>query len=261
MTALSSHPVEEMLKRRGFEVQLKNPREYLFFPEASGEAEDLLYGMLRKYSFRIFVRDIIKRKGSFALADLTRYTGEEAAAGYAEFLLGLKLIEPKGSGLYRLKAEAVFSFGDTLEWLVAKIFEREFASPALWGLRLKGVEAGGDYDCIASVEGRLIYVEAKSSPPKNVEEAEVAAFLRRAEALKPSAAIFLEDTMLRMKDKIVPMFEALVGDREVKRVESETFSIGDKVFITNSGRDMAANMGLCLRHVLSPEGAWDIKGP
>lgn len=256
MAVIPIHPVEEMLKRRGFEVQLKNPRDYLFFPDAPEEAEDLLYGMLRRYSFRICIRDIIRKKESFSLADLTRYTYEEVAAGYIDFLLGLNLIEPKGSGSYRLRAKKIFSFGDTLEWLVAKIFEKELASPALWGLRLKGAEAGGDYDCIASVEGRLVYVEAKSSPPKNIEEAEVAAFLKRAEALKPFGAIFLEDTMLRMKDKIVPFFESLAGKREVKRVESETFSIEDKVFITNSGRDIAANIGLCVRRLLEPDGFW-----
>lgn len=261
MTALSGHPVEDMLKRRGFEVQLRNPREYLFFPDATEEVEDLLYGMLRRYSFRIFIRDVIKKKESFSAGDLTRYTGQELAGEYLGFLMGLKLIEENGPSSYRLKAREIFSFGDTLEWLVARIFEREFASPALWGLRLKGAEAGGDYDCIASVEGRLVYVETKSSPPKNIEEAEVSAFLKRAEALKPYGAIFLEDTMLRMKDKIVPFFEGLVEGREVKRVESETFSIDDKVFITNSGRDIAANLGLCVRHMLSPEGFWDIKGP
>lgn len=257
MTVIPGHPVEEMLKRRGFEIQIKNPTQYLFFPPSvSGETEDALYRMLRRYSFRIFMRDVIKKKESFSVTDLTRYTGEEVAAEYIEFLLGLRLVKENGPGLYSLKAKEVFSFGDTLEWLAAKIFERELSSPALWGLRLKGAEAGGDYDCVASVEGRLVYVEAKSSPPKNVEEAEVAAFLKRAEALKPSAAIFLEDTMLRMKDKIVPIFESLAAGKDVKRVESETFSIEDKVFITNSGRDIGANIALCVRRVLERDGFW-----
>ncbi len=257
MTAIPCHPVEEMLKRRGFEIQIKNPTQYLFFPPSvSGEAEDALYLMLRRYSFRIFMRDVIKNKESFSLPDLTRYTGMALANEYIESLLGLRLIEENGPGLYRLKAKEVFSFGDTLEWLVAKIFERELSSHALWGLCLKGAEAGGDYDCVASVEGRLVYVEAKSSPPKNVEEAEVAAFLKRAEALKPYGAIFLEDTMLRMKDKIVPIFESLVEGRDVKRVESETFSVEDKVFITNSGRDIAANIALCVRRLLERDGFW-----
>lgn len=245
-----------MLRRRGFEVKLKNPTEYLFFPPGLEEPfEEELYGMLKKYSFRILIRDVIKKKRSFRAEDLLKYSTREWVDRYIEFLLSRGVIEGLGKGLFRLKTEAVFSFGDTLEWFVANVFEREFSSPALWGVRLAAASAGGDYDVIASVEGELVYVEVKSSPPKNVEEAEVAAFLKRARSLRPSIAIFLEDTTLRMKDKIVPMFEgALEGEGfRVERLIEETFSIGGRVYITNSAPDMIGNIGYCLRDRLTRE--------
>ncbi|MBI5588385.1 MAG: hypothetical protein HY889_08485 [Deltaproteobacteria bacterium] len=251
--------VAAMLKRRGFEVILKNPTEYLFFPPDLDEPfEDELYEMLKKYSFRIFIRDVIKNRKSFEAKDLLKYSTREWVERYIGFLLERSVIKALGSGRYRLKSEAVFSFGDTLEWFVANIFEREFISSALWGVRLKGVEAGGDYDVVASVEGELVYVEVKSSPPKNIEEAEVAAFLKRTEGLKPALAIFLEDTTLRMKDKIVPIFEGLLKGRglPVARVREETFSIEEKVFITNSKPDMISNIGACIRRHLAPEDFW-----
>lgn len=255
----SGHPAAAMLKRRGFEVLLKNPTEYLFFPpDLDKPFEDELYEMLKKYSFRIFIRDVIKNKKSFGVDDLLKYSTREWVERYVEFLLERGVIRKIGEGRYRLKSEAVFSFGDTLEWFVANVFEREFFSPALWGVRLGGVSAGGDYDTIASVEGRLVYVEVKSSPPKNIEEVEVAAFLERTEALSPSAAIFLEDTRLRMKDKIVPIFEGLLKERgyKVRRLQEETFSIEDKVFITNSNPDIVSNLGFCLKYHLSSKGFW-----
>lgn len=250
-------PVTEMLKRRGFEVILKNPTEYLFFPPGlEAGFEDELYGMLRKYSFRIFIRDVIKNKKSFSAEDLLKYSTRQWVDEYIGFLMKKGVIEDSEHGRYRLRAEAVFSFGDTLEWFAANVFEREFSSPALWGVRLKGANFGGDYDVIAAVEGRLVYVEVKSSPPKNVEEAEVAAFIKRTEALKPSLAIFLEDTRLRMKDKIVPFFESILRDRTVERVEEEVFTIGGKIYIANSKPDMIGNLALCLKRHLSPESFW-----
>lgn len=247
-----------MLMRRGFEVLLSNPAQYLLFPPGLNSAfEDELYLMLRKYSFRIFAREVIKRRKSFRAEELLKYSTLEWVEKYLSFLFGLGVIDKTDDGAYRLKSEAVFSFGDTLEWFVARVFEREFASPALWGVRLSGVSSGGDYDVVAVVESRLVYVEVKSSPPKNIEEQDIAAFLSRVYALKPSLAIFLEDTKLRMKDKIVPIFESMLKGRDIKRVQSETFSIDEKIFVTNSAPGLTANLSLCLKEHLAPKDFWD----
>lgn len=251
------HPVAEMLRRRGFEVILSNPTAYLFFPPDLDEAfEEEIYTLLKKYSFRIFVREVIKNRRSFRADDLIKYSTIEWAERYLAFLLEKGVVEALGQGEFRLRTEAAFSFGDTLEWFVARVFEREFASPALWGVRARNVSSGGDYDVIAGVEGKLVYVEVKSSPPKNIEEAEVAAFLARTEALKPSLAVFLEDTELRMKDKLVPLFENLLKGRTIRRVREETFSIDDKMFITNSDPGIVANLALCLKTHLTPGSFW-----
>ena len=253
-----NHPVREMLRRRGFEVLLSNPTQYLLFPPGLDSAfEDELYLMLRKYSFRIFAREVIKRRKSFRAEELLKYSTIEWVEKYLSFLFGLGVIEKTEDGAYRLKSEAVFSFGDTLEWFVARVFEREFSSPALWGVRLAGVSAGGDYDVVAAVEGRLVYVEVKSSPPKNIEEQDIAAFLSRVYALRPSLAVFLEDTRLRMKDKIIPFFESMLEGRAIRRVQGETFSVGEKVFVTNSVPGLAANLSLCVKELLTPGDFWD----
>lgn len=252
------HLVREMLSRRGFEVLLANPEQSLLFPPGLDAAfEDELYLMLRKYSFRIFAREVIKRRASFRAEDLLKYSTLEWVEKYLSFLFGLGVIEKTGEGGFRLRSEAVFSFGDTLEWFVAKVFERELSSPALWGVRLAGVSSGGDYDVVASVEGRLVYVEVKSSPPKNIEEADVAAFLGRVYSLKPAFAIFLEDTRLRMKDKIIPFFEPMLEGREIRRLQGETFSAENRIFITNCVPGLAVNIALCVREYLSREGFWD----
>ena len=96
-------------------------------------------------------------------------------------------------------------------------------------------------------------MEVKSSPPKHVVAEEVSAFLDRVSALSPAGAIFLEDTGLRMADKIVPMFTAALAARGLPpphRVQGEMFAAGERVFIVNSKPDLARNLGASLRKLL-----------
>lgn len=243
-----------MLKRRGYKIIAANPRDKLFFPkDRFNSFDEDIYELLKKYSFRIFMRDVIKNKQSFTSHDLLKYVSRECVHDYIRFLLEKNIIETKKDGAYRLKKKSVYSFGETLEWFVAKTFEKEFSAEAMWGVRLKGGKSGGDYDVLATFENRIVYVEVKSSPPANVAEREIITFLERTGELNPSLSIFLEDTQLRMKDKMVPFFENAVKEKglQVKRLRDEIFAMGTTIYITNSKRDLAANLAFCIRHHLT----------
>jgi hypothetical protein len=65
--------------------------------------------------------------------------------------------------------------------------------------------------------------------------------------LSPEISIFFVDTELRMKDKIVLMFEEELKERypeppKVTRMEKELFQILDKIFIINAKDSIAANI-------------------
>ncbi len=249
--------VRMMLKRRGFSILKENPTEYLIFPrDMAPEDVDQLYEMMKKYSFRLFLRDVIKKRHTFGVEELVRYSTRQWVERYVELLVRLGIVERVDDG-YRLKRQEVSSFGDTLEWFVSAVMEREFGADTLWGVRLGGVECGGDFDVIAGFEGRLLYVEVKSSPPGNIEEEGVVEFIKRVETLKPHVAIFLNDTRLRMKDKIVPFFESYFKEKGqgVERLKGELFGIKDRLFIANSTPDMVSNLGFCLERYLK-SGFW-----
>jgi hypothetical protein len=80
----------------------------------------------------------------------------------------------------------------------------------------------------------------------------VAAFFDRLEALLPDMAIFLEDTKLRMPDKLVKMFELEIARRlspdppVLERVEGEIFTIRKRVFLANTAPDLVRAIGICL---------------
>ena len=260
-----------MLRRRGIRAMKYAPRQGMMLPEGCPrETEDALYRLMAKYSFRLFLRDVITHIDDLRMEHLTKYCSQNAAQRYLAALLQQKMlreIAPREHvpAAYRLTNERVRNIGGTLEWFVAEALRREFGCSAAWGMRLKASGAGGDYDVIASVEGRLAYIEVKSSPPKHLEFSEIHAFFERVMTLRPELAIFLEDTHLRMNDKLVPLFEEELRQRfgsraaqdcPVCRLKDELFAIRDAVFLINTKPDLIGNIGVCLAQFLGSRSMW-----
>jgi hypothetical protein len=255
-----SSPVERLLRMRGIRVFRKNPTDRLFFPsDLSGSYQTRFYEMMKRYSFRLVLRDMIKNQDGFRIRDLTHYCSSKVVRGYCEILCDMGVIIKSGRASYQTGVRPLYSFGPTLEWFIAEMFKREFASPALYGVSVKKTRSGGDYDVMASWNQRLVYAEVKSSPPKGVEQAEISTFFSRLEDLLPDVAILFNDTQLRMKDKLVVMFEEALSRRyggesktlyPVERLVEELFHIGHCIFIVNSKKDVVENFGTCLRDYL-----------
>lgn len=241
-----------MLARRGFDVYRTGRAEDVIGPlNNSGDSAEVFYRRMHRYSFRLFLRDVIKYQDGFAPEGLVRYSALPVVTEYTRYLLDAGILEPAGTGRYRVAGEGFRSFGPTLEWYTAEVFRREYGADAVWGVRFKGARGGGDYDVLASVEGRLVYAEVKSSPPKQIYDSEVAAFISRTCELSAGLSLFIMDTELRMKDKVVPMFEHALPDTPlagtpVMRFKDELFNAGPSLFILNSKDGLAANIGRVL---------------
>jgi hypothetical protein len=237
-------PLSILLKRRGFRIYRKEPSEDLLLPAKKFQND--YYELMKKYSFRLFLRDVIKHQDFFTLDNVTRYATAEVTRGYVEYLIKVALVE-KVSDSFKLSLRPIKSFGETLEWFVSEIFKVEFAAEAVWGIKFKRPKVGGDYDLIAKVDGSILYMEIKSSPPKQIYQKEIIAFFDRLADLLPEIGIFFVDTELRMKDKIVTMFEEELREKyahppKITRIEKELFQIEDKIFIMNAKDSIAANI-------------------
>jgi len=237
--------LETILKRRGFRVFKKEPADDLLVPDEPFLGS--FFDMLHKYSFRLLLRDVIKHQDRFTLEQVTRYSTARVIRSYLGYLREIRLITEGAAG-YVLSRSGITSFGPTLEWYIAELLKREFGAEVLWGVKFKRPKVGGDYDVLAKLDGSLLYVEVKSSPPKQVTDSEVAAFLDRVEDLAPELSIFLMDTELRMKDKLVPMFEQELAKRSsepppVLRLERELFHVQERIFIVNAKENIGRNIG------------------
>jgi hypothetical protein len=245
--------VEAMLARRGLAVSKAGRAGECLLPEPP--CLDGYYARLTRYSFRLLLRDVIKRRERITARALARYASEDSAAGDIAYLASVGLLAREGGlappgDAWRL-ARPVPGFGPTLEWYVAEVLRRELLAPVLTDVRLGPPGPGGDYDVLAGLDGALLYVEAKSSPPKQVYAPEVAAFLERVAVLAPEIAVFLVDTRLGMGEKIVPMFEEELARRPghavIARLQRGIFHVRSRVFVANSEPGIAANLAAILR--------------
>ncbi|MBI4698511.1 MAG: hypothetical protein HY758_06255, partial [Nitrospirae bacterium] len=150
-----------LLERRGFRIYKKEPSDDLLLPSAKYGSQ--YYDKLKKYSFRLFLRDVIKHQDFFILEKVTRYSTREVTSGYIDFLLKASIAE-KSYGGYRLRKRPVKSFGETLEWFTAQLIRKEFHAEAIWGAKFKRPKVGGDYDLLAKIDSSILYMEIKSSP-------------------------------------------------------------------------------------------------
>jgi len=236
--------VRAALRRRGLAWNGERDPTPLLVPRARRWRERH-YELLHHYSYRLFLRDVLKHPDALSPATLGRYVSAAVAARYLRFLASAGLLA-RG----RLRDRRTVSFGGTLEWYVAELLAREYGCATAHGVRIAHAAHGGDYDVVACAEGALIYVETKSAPPRQIVQGEVSAFLDRIETLRPDIALFVADTTLRMRDKLVPLFAAETARRALPwtadRLAHETWRVGPEVYLVNADPDLGRNLGLCL---------------
>jgi hypothetical protein len=234
-----------MLRRRGLDPRPSVPD--LPFPSDLDEAlAERIARRLGHYAFRLFLRGAILARGPFRPATATRYVSPAQARAMADELVTLTLAETAGGGRYRLRSPPR-TFGGTLEWWVGRELGRRLGFDVATGVRSGARGVGGDLDVVAAAEGKLVYLELKSSPPKHIAQGEVTAFFRRVRALRPDVAVFAVDTALRLSDKVVPMLAAALRHDGAPapapvRLSRENWALTPHVYTVNARQDLIDNI-------------------
>ena len=287
--------LQRMCRGRGLVIDRINPREDLLLPPSCSPEHLVLYkNLLDHYAVRLILREVIKSESVTQWQrnrkSLERFCDPEALDSFLSSLEGLGVIKDI-QGRNPSSWTFVRSFGPTYEWYVSRVISADLGCPAAWGVRFAEMLSGGDHDVIASVSGRFLYLEAKTAPPKHIEQPEISGFVRRLFDIAPDIAIFHNDTHLRMKDKIVPMLEEgieqfrvhppsprlrrtgspesrerslplkanhsrLIGKQgRFSRLEREIFQLDSCIYVINSKPDLRRNLVVVLRHHFRAENA------
>jgi hypothetical protein len=238
-----------MLRRRGFHPK-PWPPDLPFPPLFDEPSQVALARRLDHYAFRLFLRGAIQHPSGFRPALATRYVEAAPARAMAEALVGLGLAERASRGRYRL-LHPPRSFGGTLEWYLARELADRLGFDVATALRFGAPGVGGDLDVVAAAEGRLLYAEAKSSPPRQITEEEVRAFFDRLEALRPDLALFVVDTALRLGDKVVPMMAGELARRTGRRgvpgrLLREVWRLAPGLFAVGAKGHLVANVAVAV---------------
>lgn len=235
-----------MLVRRGFQATVA-PLDLPFPADLDAATTERLAERLGHYAFRLFLRGAILRRGSFTPAEATRYLEAAQATEMAEELVALGLAAREEGGRYRL-LHPVRNFGGTLEWYVARELRGRLGFDVAAGVKFHAPQVGGDLDVVAAAEGRLLYLEMKSSPPKHLAPDEVGAFFRRVRALRPHVAVFVMDTALRLSDKVLPQLQAELTPPapEPRRVLREVWALTPYLYVVNARQDLMTNVGIAI---------------
>jgi hypothetical protein len=238
-----------MLVRRGLDPTRSRP-DLPFDPAWPEPALDAVAARLDHYAFRLFLRGAILSPAGFEPSDASRFLPAAEARRCAEDCVALGLAERRPDGRYRLLRRAR-TFGGTLEWWVGRELERRLGLEVATGIRSGARGVGGDLDVVACAEGRLLYLELKSGPPKHLTPAEVGAFLRRRRAVRPDLALFVIDTALRLSDKVVPLLLTClerdgIAPPAPRRLAHEAFALGPHLYLVGAKEDLLDNAALAI---------------
>jgi len=234
-----------MLVRRGLDPSLARP-DLPFDPGMSEERLEAIAARLGHYAFRLFLRGAILAPAGFLPSEASRYLERDRAQALAEDCVALGLAERISDGRYRLLTRAR-SFGGTLEWWVGRELSTRLGVEVATGVRSGARGIGGDLDLVAAIEGKLLYVELKSGPPKHLTDVEVGAFLRRLRALRPELALFVMDTALRLSDKVLPMFEKALFPQGALppgpgRIVRDTWALTPHLYLVSAKENLIENV-------------------
>lgn len=236
-----------MLVRRGFVEVSRAKLDLPFDPETHPAAlQDRFAESLRHYAFRLFLRGAIQRPDGFLPDEASRFLSPEHSREMAVRLVELGLADQDGER-YRL-VHPPNSFGGTLEWYVGWELAQRLRFEVAVGVKFHAPGVGGDLDVVAAAEGRLVYVELKSSPPKHLSPPEVSAFYDRVRALRPDVTLFVVDTALRLGDRVIPLLDDVRRKRAsapvepARRIERELWAITPHVFVVNARPDLFGNV-------------------
>jgi hypothetical protein len=247
-----------MLVRRGLQPGIS--AEDSFLSQLDETRADKLAGWLDHYAFRLFLRGAIQNRQRFKPGETTRYLTQDQSRMYVQALVDLGLAENIGQDSYKLKW-AARNFGGVLEWYVSRELVRRYGFDVATGVKLHVRGGGGDLDVVAAAEGKLIYLELKSSPPRNLMMSEVSSFWGRLALLHPDLSIFVVDTALRLSDKVLPMLADAsehcgFGRIVPKRVAAQLWALTPHIYVVNGSRDLMTNVGKAIAagfFTLSPE--------
>lgn len=255
--------VASILASRGHEVMIAADPLRTFYrgPERGGDDYQELLRLLRHRSFRKVLRKITYMDGPIRPAELESIAGTKVRS-YVDFLCTSGAATLIGDEI--VVAKGIDNFGPTLEWYLAQTIHWDLQGSANWSVNLKECPHG-DFDVLAWLPP-LVYVECKTSDPRDISSKEIVKFLERGQWLAPELAVMLVDTEDDLETvELIDRFEGILRDAMIRRrgsnrplrarrffapteVHPGAYFGHERFYITNSRPTILEALRVCIRH-------------
>ncbi len=238
--------IEKLLEIRGLEVVRTAEKKYFY-------QENYLFELFKSYYFRRILHDVLTLEviDGKAIEKLSKKWGDSVTKELeliAEFGFAKKTKDSIFISNY-----PVSYLGELLEWFIGKFLGDILHLEVMTGVRIGGLDSGGDVDVLSRIGTKLIAIECKESPPNNVPVSEMQAMLFRKTKIKPDIFIFLIDTTLSINRNILDNLRWITRSKCI-RVHEGVYKFDDNLFVVSAKRSLLHNLEITIREGIN--GLW-----
>ena len=238
--------IEKLLEIRGFKIVRTAERKHFY-------DEDYLFELFKSYYFRRILHDVltIGTIDSKAIEKLSKKWGDSVTKEL-ELIVNFRFANQTKEGILVSNYSASY-MGEMLEWFIGKFLSDILHLEVMTGVRIGGLDNGGDIDVLSRIGTKLIAIECKESPPNNVPVSEMQAMYLRNTKVKPDIFIFLIDTTLSIKRNILDNLEWITKSK-YKRIHEGIYKFDNDLFVINAKRSLLHNLEIAIREGVN--GLW-----
>lgn len=238
--------IEKLLEIRGFKIVRSAEKKHFY-------DEDYLFNLFKSYYFRRILHDVLTLGTieSEAIEKLSKKWGGSVSKEL-ELIVTFGFAKKTKEGILVSNYSASY-MGEMLEWFIGKFLSDILHLEVITGVRIGGLDNGGDIDVLSRIGTKLIAIECKESPPNNVPVSEMQAMYFRNTKIKPDLFIFLIDTTLSIKRNILDNLEWITKSK-YRRMHEGVYEFDNNLFVINAKRTLLHNLEIAIREGLN--GLW-----
>ena len=244
------YSIERTLQRKGYVVGGMDDSSRVI------ATSDAMYERLKRRSRRRVLRSVYQEACRDFLSIQTKYS-QFTKAKVSQIVEELSTVGALKVDQDTVQPIDARDLGVTFEWFIAEVVKRELGGTAAFGVHIRELRTGGDFDVIARLEDVVVYLECKAGSLGNISGTQITEFIDRDGELSPDLTLYVVDT-----DGLTEEFKRLwvaagwsnrgMGAcrpkiREI-RGRGKFYEATSSKFIVTNDRNLISNIRLAVNH-------------
>ena len=244
------YSIEKTLERKGYVVGSMDDDSRVI------ATSDGMYELLKGRSRRRILRAVYQEACRDVEAIRSKYNQfeEQKIKEILDEFLGVGTLDIEECSVNPI---ADRDFGVTFEWFIAEVVKRELSGVSSFGVHVRELRTGGDFDVIGRLEDVVLYIECKAGSLGNITGSHISEFIERDGELSPDLTLFIVDSDGLTDDFKNTWVEAGWRDRGMGecrpklraiRGRGRFYEATSSKFIVTNNRNLISNIRLAVNH-------------